>query len=160
MNISKIREYFKREPHVLFAILFGSQATGKTTKMSDIDVAVYLHNVEHKRFFDMRLKFMSNCPGKGEKDVVILNDSPPLLAYEIVSRGKPILLKDKKAFISFKAKAFCRYLDTKRLRSVQYSALVRRIKEGRIGHFEGNNSISVAKVRELSGKIARIGQAH
>jgi len=40
-NIEKINDYFKEKP-VLKAYLFGSQATGKASKESDIDILVEL----------------------------------------------------------------------------------------------------------------------
>jgi hypothetical protein len=102
---------------------------------------------------------MSDCPIKGKKDVVVLNESSPLLAYEAVSHGEPISVRDKKAYIDFKANTYCRYFDTQKLRDIQHHAMVKRIKGGRFGYFEGDNSIKAEKVREFSRKIARARKA-
>jgi len=161
MNLKPAKVFFELEKNVLFALLFGSHVKGVANPASDIDIAVYLSpNISPSRFLDIRLKFMAECPVKGTKDVVILNESPPLLAYEAVSYGKPIMIRDKRSYIGFKADSYCRYFDTQKLRDIQYRAMVERIKGGRIGHFEGDNSIKAEKIREFSRKIARARKAH
>lgn len=151
----------KLDSNILFAFLFGSRAKGTANKFSDTDIALYLSpKIGPSRYFDLRLKYAASLPIKGEKDVIILNESPPLLAYEVVSRGRPLFVRDKKALINFKAKTFLRYFDTEALRSVQYSAMNERIKGGQIGYFKGDNSIKVAKVRDFSRKIKRARKTH
>lgn len=161
VNYKQLEDYFRKEPDVLFAILFGSYAKKVANKLSDVDIAVYLTTkVKTNQFFDKRLKFMADCPITGSKDIIILNESSPLLAYEVVAHGKPVFVKDKKALIDFTVVAYRRYFDTKELRKTQHQAMAQRIKEGRLGYFKGNDSIKVAKIREFSRKIARIGKAH
>ncbi len=161
MNESMSKKFFKKNKDIEFALLFGSHAKGHANKMSDVDIAVCLSpRVAASKFFDLRLSLAAELPIKGKKDVVILNESPPLLAYEVASHGKPIFIRNKKALIDFKASAFSRFFDTQVLRNVQYEAMVKRIKEGKIGHFKRNSSIKVDKIRELSRKIARAGKAH
>ncbi|BCB95254.1 hypothetical protein JZK55_01760 [Dissulfurispira thermophila] len=40
-GISKIKKSLKKDDNVIFALLFGSYATGKQKKDSDIDIAIY-----------------------------------------------------------------------------------------------------------------------
>lgn len=40
-QISALQAALQKYPQVLFTYLFGSQATGKVTPMSDVDIAVY-----------------------------------------------------------------------------------------------------------------------
>ncbi len=151
----------KLDSNVLFAFLFGSRAKGTANKFSDTDIALYLSpKIDPSKYFDLRLKYTASLPIKVERDVIILNESSPLLAYEVVSNGKPIFIRSKKAMIDFKARAFLRYFDTQALRSVQYSAMNERIKGGRIGYFKGDGSIKIAKVRDFSRKIKRARKAH
>lgn len=159
MNLNKIKNFYRGKSFVSFAVLFGSHAKGKANSLSDIDIAVYLtKKIKRSSFFDVRLKLASDMPAKGKKDVIILNESSPLLAYEVIAHGRPLFIKDKKEFIDFKVLSFNRYFDTKRLRFIQLRELERRTKEGKIGHFKRNDSIKVAKVREFSRKIARAGK--
>ncbi|MGR3310288.1 MAG: type VII toxin-antitoxin system MntA family adenylyltransferase antitoxin [Candidatus Brocadiales bacterium] len=38
-----LKRYFENRKDITFAFLFGSQARGKVTKLSDVDIAVYFH---------------------------------------------------------------------------------------------------------------------
>lgn len=161
MNKQNLVKYLKDNQDIIFALLFGSYAKGKANDMSDVDVAVYLsHDIRKSSYFGLRLGLIADCPVKGDKDVVILNESSPLLAYEVVSHCVPLFVRDKKIFIDFKAKTFGRYFDTNSLRRVQYAAMSKRIKEGTIGDFKRNNFIKVAKVRDFSRKIKGTFAAH
>lgn len=42
-NKETLKEYFKKRKDVAFAFLFGSQARGTATKLSDIDIAIYFY---------------------------------------------------------------------------------------------------------------------
>jgi predicted nucleotidyltransferase len=42
-DIKTLKDYFENRKDVAFAVLFGSQAKGKATKLSDIDIAVYFY---------------------------------------------------------------------------------------------------------------------
>ena len=41
MDIEVLKNYFKNRNDVAFAFLYGSQAKGNATKLSDVDIAVY-----------------------------------------------------------------------------------------------------------------------
>ncbi|PIR17519.1 MAG: hypothetical protein COV46_03755 [Deltaproteobacteria bacterium CG11_big_fil_rev_8_21_14_0_20_49_13] len=160
-ELNKAMEYFKKTPSVLFACLFGSHAKGGANRLSDIDIAVYMSaNVSHSDLYKHSLKFMADCPLKGTKDVVMLNESSPLLAYEVLAHGRPIFIRDKKVFIDFTVAAYSRYFDTKKIRQIQFDALSERIKGGKIGHFKGNCSYKVAKIRAFACQIARTRKTH
>jgi len=42
-DIKTLKDYFAKHRDVAFAFLFGSQASGKASSLSDIDMAVYLY---------------------------------------------------------------------------------------------------------------------
>ncbi|MBU4512940.1 nucleotidyltransferase domain-containing protein [Patescibacteria group bacterium] len=76
--------------------LFGSQATGKTSKLSDWDFAVQLKNtIKPSRFFGYQIKLNSELmrlldADVGELDVVVLNqdETPLLLKYNVIKDGQ------------------------------------------------------------------------
>jgi predicted nucleotidyltransferase len=41
--IERLKEYFSGKKEVAFAFLYGSQATGNATKLSDVDIGVYFY---------------------------------------------------------------------------------------------------------------------
>jgi len=42
-QIEKLKEYFKGRDDIAFAFLYGSQAKGNATRLSDVDIAVYFY---------------------------------------------------------------------------------------------------------------------
>lgn len=75
---------------VRFAILFGSQTTGKANPLSDIDVAIYYEGDKRERFA-FRLALMGKLPDYF--DIKIYQDLP-LYIQPSVLRGKLLYTKD------------------------------------------------------------------
>jgi predicted nucleotidyltransferase len=118
---------FARYPVVL-AYVFGSQASGATTPLSDIDLAVLLESgvaspgtVQAALISDLMLVVR-----RSDVDVVILNGAPPLLKQRVISRGRVIYCRDEGARVHFEVAARREYFDTQPLRDVQDHALLDR----------------------------------
>ncbi|MBF0343162.1 MAG: nucleotidyltransferase domain-containing protein [Nitrospirae bacterium] len=120
---------------LVFALLFGSFAEGRATRISDIDVGLYTER-------DVGLLEIGNVAASIEIacrrriDIVLLNDLykiKPVMAYEIVSKGQLILCRDDAMYVDFKKSTFLYYLDTAYLRMVVDTSLKKRINEGRFG---------------------------
>ncbi|MGH7321877.1 MAG: type VII toxin-antitoxin system MntA family adenylyltransferase antitoxin [Candidatus Rokuibacteriota bacterium] len=96
------------QPGIVSAYLFGSHASGRPHRESDVDVGVLLDwEVYQSRpaRFDARIRLaseLSGRPGRSDVDVVILNDAPPLLARRIVMEGRRILCLDAEADHAFR----------------------------------------------------------
>jgi predicted nucleotidyltransferase len=104
---------------ILFAYLFGSQASGTTGPLSDVDVAVFTRSPIS---FDARLLMLADLTmflKTDAVDLIELRDAPPLLTYEVVSSGQLLFSKDSGAQNRFEQKSFLRYFDTQHLRDVQ-----------------------------------------
>ena len=113
---------------VIAAYLFGSQASGATTPLSDVDIAVILEagvpspgDVQAMLISDLMLAL-----GRSDIDVVILNSAPPVLKERAISRGRVIYCRDDLARLRFEVAARREYFDTKPLRDVQDRALLER----------------------------------
>jgi predicted nucleotidyltransferase len=120
----------EKDKRVRFAYLFGSRARFQAGPLSDTDIAVYLdRRIKHG---DYRLKLMEKLAKilkSDNLDLVILNQAPPLLRYEIIKYGR--LLKDDASWrIPFEAEVIREYLDTAYLRQVLRVALVENIRKG------------------------------
>jgi len=83
--------------------LFGSQATGRAHRESDVDVGVLLrwdvYPTPRERF-EARLRLiadLSTALGRNDADVVVLNDAPPLLGRHVVTTGRRLLCTDAEA---------------------------------------------------------------
>lgn len=96
------------------AYLFGSTVRGEANSLSDIDVAVLFDDTFlQKEAFDFQLELISELTGvlnTNNVDPVVLNNSPLLLAYNIIRDGK-ILKSDEFLRVKFETKIMSRYLD-------------------------------------------------
>jgi len=103
---------------VIFAYLFGSQATENAVANSDVDIAVMFDKkLSEDERFQRRLKLMSELPKifAGKKvEVVSLNDTRDILfKFAIVQPGKIIFKKDYDALLDFDLKTTNDYYDFK-----------------------------------------------
>lgn len=117
-DFSQYTEVLKRQDEVIFAYLFGSQARGKTTPLSDIDIGVYVENdIFKKKFpYGYESELSSKISSKKTVDIVILNKAPVLLRHRCVTEGKLLFCKNQALLNQFKVKTLCEYFDTQPLR--------------------------------------------
>jgi len=95
----QLKIYFQSAEAVLFAFLFGSHATGKVYKESDVDVAVYL---QEGYSLSTVKKIWSDIEDIVKKDVdlIVLNTASPLIAQAAL-RGKPIVIKEQALYLNY-----------------------------------------------------------
>lgn len=82
-------------PHLRFAYLFGSQATGRAGPRSDIDVAVYLEGAPDP--VQARLDLAGTAAvhlGTDHLDLVVLNSAPLSLAGRILQTRRVLVDRD------------------------------------------------------------------
>ncbi len=102
MSQKSYKKIFQKYP-IQVAYLFGSQATGKATKLSDYDFAVLLNKkVKENQYSQYQLKIISELlrvVKTDHLDLVVLNDSKTslFLKYNIIKEGKVIYEKNKTA---------------------------------------------------------------
>lgn len=110
----KLRDFLSGVESVKLAYLFGSTARGESNCLSDIDIAVLFDNaLLRKEAFDPQVELISEltCLLKTDNvDLVVLNDSPLLLTYNIIREGI-ILKSDEPLRVKFETKMMSRYLD-------------------------------------------------
>jgi len=112
----ELTEYFSSKDSVILAYLFGSTVRGDAGRLSDVDIGVMLdEKLSKKDHFDMELKLMGEIAiliRKNKIDLIILNEAPLLLAYNIIKSG--INLKsDETQRVKFETKILSMYLDEK-----------------------------------------------
>lgn len=110
----RLRDFLSGVKGVKLAYLFGSTARGESNCLSDIDIAVLFDNaLLRKEAFDPQVELISEltCLLKTDNvDLVVLNDSPLLLTYNIIREGI-ILKSDEPLRVKFETKMMSRYLD-------------------------------------------------
>jgi predicted nucleotidyltransferase len=109
--ISKLKSSLSQHPDIVFAYLFGSQASGRATRMSDIDIAVYLHGSPDGEKRLEILGILIDALKSDRIDLVILNTAPLPLQFRVLKNNQ--LLVDNAPFIrhAFESKTIAMYLD-------------------------------------------------
>lgn len=128
----KVSQCFEKTPGIIAVYIFGSFAKEKINQFSDIDIAVLLADeLKESSYTDLRLKFMTDLSSvlKKETDVVILNQAPPFLKYQVFKYGKVIFEQDVRKSRSFKAKSILEYFDFKPIKDFIEGAKIKRLKE-------------------------------
>lgn len=122
---------------VQLAYLFGSQAAGRTHAESDVDVAVlFAEDLAQSERETEQLALIGECMrvwSTDDVDLVVLNDAPPLLAYEVLRGGKMLYAASEDTRIEFQVRTVLRYEDTRPLRRILAQAMRERLEEGRFG---------------------------
>ena len=109
-------EYFSNKDNIILAYLFGSTVRGDTGRLSDVDISILVdEKISKKDRFDLELKLISEISTlikKNKIDLVVLNEAPLLLAYNIIKNG--IILKSSETErVNFETKILSMYMDEK-----------------------------------------------
>lgn len=113
-KFNEIKKIFAAETNndnILLAYIFGSQIKGKTGLLSDYDFAVFL---SQKPSFQFKYKLKNklvNVLNSGQVDLIILNDAPVEMKYNIIAEGKIIFQKNSIIKTEFEADTLSRYFD-------------------------------------------------
>ncbi|CAD6491293.1 MAG: Nucleotidyltransferase domain protein [Candidatus Argoarchaeum ethanivorans] len=125
--------FLSKQEHVKLAYLFGSVAEGKQGWLSDIDLAVFLdESLSKNERFNLQLKLISDLTGilKTDKvDLVIMNDAPLSLNYEIIKANHPLLVRDEEKKIDLEHGILSRYLDRRYYEKRWAAELLKRVAE-------------------------------
>jgi len=129
-----LRAALESDSAIAAVYLFGSHARGTATGLSDIDIAVLLSStIDESRYFALRLEYINRTMealGTENADLVILNNAPLHLAYEIVSHGVLLLDRDPRYRAAFEADRVGRFLDFKPFLAVQHRAIKEHLAKG------------------------------
>jgi predicted nucleotidyltransferase len=102
-------------PEVKAALLFGSRASGRARHNSDVDVAVLLDPSLPPE--EPRLRFRRLFEALGTElasdrvDLVILNEAPPALAFQVLKHGVVALERDRKDLLRFRVRTYALHAD-------------------------------------------------
>lgn len=108
----KLRSVLVEHPEIVFAVLYGSAATDD--HFNDVDVAVLVDRQLLSQAKD--LDFIFQLAESLENvlslpvDVRILNEAPLPYRYN-VSKGKPLIVRDKERWYTFLERTWDEYLD-------------------------------------------------
>jgi predicted nucleotidyltransferase len=129
---TRLKQYFKDKPEVIAVYIFGSQATGKKKRSSDVDVGILLNTKDRATEIEKRNQYMVDLADILRKEIhpIILNSAGEELMRQIFAKGDCILIKNQKKLSLFKMTMFARIADFGYYRNQMQSGLIRSIMEG------------------------------
>lgn len=107
--IEKLKRYFNKRKEVAFAFLYGSQARGNATKLSDVDIAVYFYppkrspiEYEEAVFYPTEDEIWADLESTLHKEVelLVLNRVSATVAASAI-RGITIVIRDWGLYLDF-----------------------------------------------------------
>ncbi|MEW6457072.1 MAG: nucleotidyltransferase domain-containing protein [Acidobacteriota bacterium] len=105
----KLEECFKNRKEVAFSFLYGSQARGVATSLSDIDIAIYFYpknrrpvEFEELVYYEKEDEIWLDIERllKKEVELLVLNRAPATIAASAI-RGIPIVIRDWGLYLDF-----------------------------------------------------------
>jgi hypothetical protein len=117
-----------RDSRVRLVYLFGSAADAKRVACRDVDVAVL---TDKPLSTDERLQLRADVASAVHVnvDLVLLNDAPVVLAYEVAETGRCLYARDPDAEVEFITRARARYWDFKPFVETQWRLTGKRLQE-------------------------------
>lgn len=112
------------------AVLFGSAARGKAHRRSDADVGLWLEPTA-KDDLDLRIHLEAELgrAAKRSLDLVMLDEAPPLLRFEIARDGLVLVERRQNDWVDFKARAMVDWWDWAPIARRFHRAAAARLRE-------------------------------
>ncbi len=118
LNAQALSSFFKKEPNVLLAYIFGSSCpkSQHTGFKHDIDIALLIdpETIKNKGWLPLKIQLREGiCKniGRDDVDLVFLNSLPLHFKHEVLSGGMLIYEKSEELRINFETKQILDYLD-------------------------------------------------
>ena len=156
-NDIKIKKIFSDENDISLSYIFGSQLKGKTGPLSDYDFAVFLSRKPSFQFKYRLKNKLVNILNTEQVDLVILNDAPIELKYNVIATGKIIFQKNSIIRTEFEAGTLSRYFDyLPVLRAQKKEVLKSKPKGEKYGDRIQRYRTTLRKTKEMLNKIRAI----
>ena len=114
-------------PEVKLAVLFGSTARGVARPKSDVDLGILLDPYSPELRFRVEAQ-LGRAAGR-PVDVVLLDDAPPLLRFEIARDGVLLFQSEDGLWTGFKARAMVDWWDWAPTHRMIAAGVARRLRE-------------------------------
>jgi uncharacterized protein len=126
-EIEPLRKVLDSRDDVRLCYVFGSVATRRARRTSDVDVAVLFAGAPTPATLDRLTEDLEDAAGRAV-DLVDLATASPLLAHQIVKTGSCLVCRDRAERSAFETRTILRYLDTAHLRKIQHGYLRERAR--------------------------------
>ncbi|MFO7836651.1 MAG: nucleotidyltransferase domain-containing protein [Candidatus Thorarchaeota archaeon] len=134
--ISNVKSTLESDQKIQAIYLFGSHATNTVNPMSDIDIAVLLDEEMVEDMVEIYwelLRRISDALHTDRLDLVILNESEPVLKFNVIKDGILIYERDSVARVRFERRTINEYLDMQYIWEYYDAQLKKRLLEDTSG---------------------------
>ena len=114
-------------PELKLVVLFGSTARGKARPKSDVDLGILLDPYSPELRFRVEAE-LGRAAGR-PVDVILLDDAPPLLRFEIAREGVLLFQREDRLWTNFKTRAMVDWWDWAPTHRMIAAGVVRRLRE-------------------------------
>jgi predicted nucleotidyltransferase len=125
--LERLKEKASTWPELKLAVLFGSTARGQARSRSDVDLGVLLDPYSPGLRFQVEAE-LGRAAGR-TVDVILLDDAPPLLRFEIAREGVLLFQREDHLWTRFKARAMVDWWDWAPTHRMIAAGVVRRLRE-------------------------------
>lgn len=114
---ANIASFFSGRSDILLVFVFGSTASGKTTRQSDVDLALLFSDVPDV-FVINELRDELAGRLKKEVDIAVLNGASPILKMQVLKNGALVFKRSASSYSSFFTETLNQYDDLKQTRKI------------------------------------------
>ena len=119
---------------IALAYLYGSQAAGQATLLSDVDIALVLADEDYdpKSRLTIELQIeeaIARMGGISNVDVRILNEAPIMVRGEVITNGKLLYSRDEEFRVHYETTTRAAYFDFMPIAAMHREAYFERIRE-------------------------------
>lgn len=156
--VQSLAGFMARQPEVRLTYLFGSRARGEANALSDVDLAVWLdERLTTAEQGQVHVRLMSDLMSllrRDDIDLVILNRASLLLRHRVLRDGRLLFAADERERERFAAVTLERYLDHRYMYDVLEEAMATRLREGRFGRGQIDDSRAFRQARAVPRQAA------
>ena len=153
---NEITDYLSKQPDIVLAYLFGSVARGQADSMSDVDIAVLLEpDLTGEAALERQLELMLALDDFSEREVqvTLLNQAPPVLAFQVIREGLLLYERSRLDKINFEVLVMKRYADLKPMLQFFKQTLFKQIREEGLGRRKRRSGRTLEAAQRIQERL-------
>jgi predicted nucleotidyltransferase len=158
LDIPAIHHYFSHQPDVIVAYLFGSVARGQDSHLSDVDIAMLLQgDLEAEFRLERTLELIADLETftEGKVQVTMLDQAPPLLAYQVIREGKLLYERTTDERVEFVVRVMKEYFDFKPRFDFYHRLVLENVREVGLGKRKRHPTKALDAARRVHKRLKR-----
>lgn len=157
--LERLVAWAQSQPEILALYLYGSQAEGHASALSDVDVAVWAQeDLSRQHLWEMESRWGSRW--SGAVDLRVLNLAPLPFRYEVTAHGRRLWAADAGQVADLESRTWRLYWDQKPRLERDWQAHVRQALEERDEAERRAYETALARVRAVHRRVREAAAGH